>query len=597
MIGPGARRVAPLLLGAMLARPPAARPATPPAVAERAHEITIDVRGPLALVRVTRTLDADGGPERLLDVALPDSAALVDVALGHGGRWRAVTPVDAQRARDVYAERLAARGATPAREPFDDSATTRIRVARLADTVRGPVEVRYRFVLLPDLVAGRARVRFPGSPEMTPVPATVEVWARDVTDLEIAGARTTFARAGRALARGRVSTRSGWEVSWAPRSAPARDAVALEGSAAWASLGPTEAAVAVAARARGRRSVGLPPNVLFLIDRSRSVGLSGLADERDLARKLLEALPPSTRFDALFFDRGTTRLFPMSRPATREAMVALEAEMVPDRLRNGTDLPAALRDTGALLRREASAFGPRTLVAIVTDGALPEGPDGAALDRALGIVPDVDVTVAAWTVRPSDDEPPPPAATRALRELAARRGGVSRAVRPDQLDEALPPALAALDRGGDVTDVRLRFDGAPRATRAGGVTRDVAAQLAPGDGEAAALTLPAPSAGGRPALELVGTTRGALARARLQPARVDAARLRALTAGARPTRLLDGDGLVALVEPVVRPAPAPEPPPRGLARAHGRPQHARVGVHAAGAGLLPGALRRDGRLA
>jgi hypothetical protein len=563
VIAAAARRAAPLvsLAGALAAAPPSWARAE---AAAPAHDIAIDVRGPVALVQVTRTLAAEGdAAETLLDVALPDGAALVGVEVADGNRWRTVAPSDGARARDVYVGQLAARGATPAREPFDDGATARIRVARLAGDARAPVTVRYRFAALPELVAGRARLRIPASLERTPVPAAVAVTIRDVADVEIAGVRTAFARGGRVRATGRASTRSGWELSWAPREPPARDVVSLAGDAAWAPLGPAETAVAVSARARAARAVAPPASVLLIVDRSRSVGLPGLAGERDLARRLLEALPPATRFDALFFERGTARLFPASRTATREAMGALEAEMVPDRMSNGTDLPAALRDAGALLRREAAAFAPRTLVAIVTDGALPEGPDGAALEAALGVVPGVDVTVAAFIVRPRDDEAAPATAARALRGLAARRRGVLRQLRLDELDDAVAAALAVLACGGDVADVRLRVLGRPRGRQvdAHGLEHDVAAQLAPGDGRAGVTTLAtAPTA---PAFELVGTARGAPVRARLSAARVDVASMRALAGDARPARLFASDALVALVEPVVRAAPAPETPPKG----------------------------------
>ena len=94
------------------------------------------------------------------------------------------------------------------------------------------------------------------------------------------------------------NTGAGWvkvQVSAKPPSG------ALGGSLALAKVSRTETIAAVAVEARGRPETSPPPNVLFLVDRSRSVGLPGLAAERDLARKLLEALPPATRFDALFF--------------------------------------------------------------------------------------------------------------------------------------------------------------------------------------------------------------------------------------------------------------------------------------------------------
>jgi hypothetical protein len=343
---------------------------------------------------------------------------------------------------------------------------------------------------------------------------------------------------GRATATGKASTRAGWEVTWGPRAAAARaSAPRLGGSVALAKVSPTETLVAVSADARGRPIVAPPPNVLLLVDRSRSVGLPGLSAERDLARKLLEALPPATRFDTLFFDRATKRLFPMSRPATREAIGALDAEMVPDRMRNGTDLAGALREAGALLAREASAFAPRTLLAIVTDGALPDGTDGAALAKALGGPAGVSLTVAVWIVRGKDEDAAPAAATRALRELAARHDGVVREVRANEIGESIAPVLAALERGGDVSDVRLV---------AGGGERALADHLAPGEGRARVLRLALPPRG---ALEVTGSAHGARVRAALRPVTVDAGSLRALATDQRETRALAADDLVVLVEP------------------------------------------------
>jgi hypothetical protein len=503
------------------------------------HRIAVDVRGPLAVVDVTRTLTGDGreGPERVLDLALPDGAALVRVELSDGGKWRAVETAAREKAAPAYVEALEKRGLQPAREPFDDSTTYRVRAARTGEGARGPLELRYRFALVPQMSEGRERIRFPGAPERMPVPAEVTVTAADAGEVEIAGVRTPL-RAGRSSATGRASTRAAWEISWAPRAAPARPgAPALAGSLALAKLSAGEALAAVAVEARGRAEVAPPPNVLFLIDRSRSVGLPGLSAERDLARRLLEALPPATRFDALFFDRTTARLFPMSRPATREAMSALDAEMVPDKLRNGTDLPGALRAAGALLTRESSAFGPRTLLVIITDGALPESPGAAPLARALPAVPGVSLSAAVWIVRGKNDDPPPAAASRALRDLAAAHEGIVRQLAANEGAETLAPALAALARGGDVADVRLA---------AGGRERPLADRLAPGEGRAQVLKL---GAVGREAVELTATAHGARVKAALRPRLVEADLLRALAFDDRPARLLAGDELVALVEP------------------------------------------------
>ncbi|HSZ82559.1 MAG TPA: hypothetical protein VLA14_09760 [Polyangia bacterium] len=523
------------------------------------QKISVDVRGPVALVEVTRPLPSDGdgttGGERLLDVALPERAALVDVEIADGGKWRAAPATDADRATHAYVDRLAGRGVAPARVPFDDG--TRLRLRALG-APGAAIDVRYRFAVLVEVAEGRARVRFPAAAERLPVPADVAVsfaLAGDVegaADVEIAGARARLGGGARPTAHGRATTRGAWEISWpAAASAPARS-FPLAGRLVTAKVaGQPETLAAVAAEARRRRlALEPPPNVLLIVDRSRSVGLPGLAAERDLARELLEALPPATRFDALFFDRGTRRLFPMSRPATREAIGALDAEMVPDKLANGTDLTGALRDAGALLRREASAFAPRTLLAIVTDGALPERVDGAALAGALGATTGVDVSVAAFVVRPKGDEAASRPSVAALRALAAPHGGVVRELATDELDDGLPPALAALASGGDLADVRLV---------AGRSARTLVDELAPGEGRAALVRLEAPVG----PFALVATSTGGQLRASLRPQKIDVAALVALDGADFGTHLLATDDLVALVEPVPEPAHRAEPVVKG----------------------------------
>ena len=527
--------------------------AAPTVPAAPTQKIVVEVRGPIAMVQVTRPLTSDGTPgsERILDLALPEHAALVGVEVADGDTWRAADVTDAARATRAYVDRLASRGVTPAREPFDEGARFRLRALGAPGAT---LAARYRFTILPETTNGRGRIRFPASPDRVPVPADVTVSIDGQSTVEIAGAVTAFiAGSPRETARARVSMRGAWEIAWDPPALPPARPVTLAGGLAFAKLSAAETLVAVSAEARGHRPMEPPPNVLLLIDRSRSVGLPGLAAERDLARKLLEALPPATRFDALFFDRGVRRLFPMSRPATREALGALDAEMVPDRLQNGTDLVGALREAGALLRREASAFAPRTLLAIVTDGALPERPDGAALTSALGAVPGVDLPIATFVIRPKGDDPAPRAATAALGALAAAHGGVLRVLATDELDDGLAPALAALAAGGDVANVRLV---------AGGAEHALADRLAPGEGHAALLELAALGRGA----ELAGTNAGGRLRAPLRAQKVDAAWLRALRGDDGGTRLLTTDGLVALVEPVPAPAASDVAPKGSLDR-------------------------------
>lgn len=521
------------------------------------HKIAIDARGPIALVEVTRTVaptrsEGSDGAEAVLDLALPEQSTLIGVEVQDQGRWRKVDPSETAYAADLYRSESAARGVTPAYEPIDDSALFRLRLARAAGArATAPINVRYRFAASAVFSNGRHRLRFPAAPERLPSPAEVTVQTRDGGDVEIAGAK---AKPG---APGRASTRSGWETSWALRDpAPAGDEPTLSGRLAAAPSSASEIALAYEVRSRPGRPISTATSVLFVVDRSRSVGLPGLSAERDLARRLLESLPPDVRFDVLFFDRATKRLFPMSRPATRESIDAFESEMVADRLQNGTDPVAALREAGALLRREAAAFGPRALLVFISDGALPDKQDGPSLERALGKTPGLDLTVAAFSVRPDEEEAVSPGARQALQHFAAAHGGVARELRIPQIGDVVPTALADITRGGDIVGVHVLADGREKL---------LAEVLPPGGAVSGVASLP----GRIPrALQVHALVRGRRVSLPVQVARVPAAWLgggpHSATGGDKAKAgLLVGTSLVTLVEPIVRAAPAPEPVVRG----------------------------------
>jgi hypothetical protein len=539
----------------------AAVPATAPALAPQ--KITIDARGPLALVEVTRTVvpepaEGTGGSEALLDLALPEASALVSVEVRDGARWRSIEPAreGSAHAAETYRAESASRRVAPASEPFDESTTHRLRLLRSAGHGTGssnaPFVVRYRFSVLPEGVNGHLRIRFPAGTERLPPPAEVALRVTGAADADIAGVRVPLA-AGADTAAGRASTRSAWELFWTPRDPAAPGTPQLDARLALAPVGPQQTALAFSARRRSGPPGGPPGSVLFLIDRSRSVGLPGLSAERDLVRAFIEALPPSTRFDALFFARGTRRLFPMSRPATKEAIGAFEAEMVPARLQNGTDLPGALREAGALLRREATTFGPRALLVVVTDGALGDE-DGATLDRALGgglgdapgptgSSPGLEVAFAALTIRSVDDESAGARARDALRALAAARGGVARELRSSEIGDAVATALADSQHGGDLGAIRLVADG---------VERRISESLTPGGVLAGVVPWK-----GRPprAVRIEAISRGKWITVAPVPIHIAPEWLRPWV-GSNPTRLLSVPSVVALVEPVPHSAAA-----------------------------------------
>ena len=76
------------------------------------HDITIDARGPLALVEVTRALpapDRPGASEAMLDLALPAQSVLVAVEVRDRGRWRSIEAAAAAAPADAYRNESATR--------------------------------------------------------------------------------------------------------------------------------------------------------------------------------------------------------------------------------------------------------------------------------------------------------------------------------------------------------------------------------------------------------------------------------------------------------------------------------------------------------
>ncbi|MFL5307932.1 MAG: VWA domain-containing protein [Polyangia bacterium] len=533
-------------------------PAGVAGAADPAQRISIDARGPLALVEITRAVvpaaaEPGSGSEALLDMALPDGSALASVEVRDGARWRRIDGGDPARAAEIYRAESAARNVTPAAEPFDADATIRLRLLRAAGKGRAPFTIRARFAVIPTTGNGQMRIRFPAATERLPPPADVTLRMRGQADVQIAGVRTAGATGD---VSGHATTRAAWDVSWSPRD-PARESAGdsgpaaaklIETRAAVAKLSPDQTALAFLARRRASATTPLPTSVLFLVDRSRSVGLPGLSAERELVCAILEALPPATRFNALFFERSAAPLFPLLRPATREAIEAFENEMVPDRLRNGTDLAGALKQAGALVQRQADAFGPRTLLVLVTDGAIGDDSDGATLERALAAPGGVDVTVAALSIRAADDEPIGPRAREALRGLAAARGGVARELRANEIHDVVPTLVDDLQRGGDVGGLKLVADGS---------ARKLGATLPPGE----ALAGIVPIAGPLPRqARFEAVARGQHLSIATAPERIDADWLRPWIAPAQPrVRLLSAPSVVALLEPVAHAAaPAEE---------------------------------------
>jgi von Willebrand factor type A domain len=560
------------------------------------QSIRIDIRGAVAHVTVNRRLacatasQSVAGPsdaashdnkdtprDTILDVALPDRSALLNVELDDGSGFAATKPLAANKARDAYVESLRAVGFVAAEAPFEEEVRFRIRVACRKGNHNNNVLLRYSFSVLLELSANRAHVAFPAAPEASAPRTRVEVHLDPPAvggEIVIGGVPHPILAGSTSVVVDFVSQRTRWTVSFGPVSErlegfqPGRTThLAALASVGTPASGPTILAYSIGARPGPRQQ--LPTRVLFLLDRSRSVGASGLEAERNLARGILDAMPPSTRFDAVFFDREQKRLFPVARPATQDAIRALEEQMIPSLLANGTDLGAALRATGDLIRRETSDFSPSVLLILVSDGAIGAPAGGAHLAAFLGSLPGVDLLTAAISVRVNDDPEVSPDERSILRRLAAAAsgGGIERTVRVREIPDAIPAILEALRAGGDVYSVEI----APRGLSAGAATGQVASTdagvvevVSPGEGATGILALPPHQS--VPSRAML-TYRGLRRPSKLRLIPVDPRWLTPLLHGvSAETRLMVGPALAVLVEPVVRstgPEAAAPPEPRG----------------------------------
>jgi hypothetical protein len=519
--------LSPLFLLVALATDPA------PAV----HRVSIEIRGALALVEVERSLAAVGDPavERVLDLALPPGAALAgaEVAADGRGRLRLQSAANATQAREEHGRALLVVGASGTRLPLEDGTDYRLHLGVGAG---GRALVHYRYTAPLACRRGRFVLAVPGSLEPEPVPAEVTIRAPGVrvADLQVGGSPV------RPGSRSQAPARAAWELSFTIAGKPGDGHLLASVGGGATTAGRTMAVGLCGASEDTAAARPGPERLLLLVDRSRSVGPAGIVLERDLARALLEALPPSVRFNAIFFDRRVAPLFALPRAATTEALTALGEETGPGQLQNGTDLPRALRLAAEMARGERT----RTWIAVISDGALPEEQTPATVLAAADLPADTRTLVLL--VRPGGDEPAGPAAQAALRALPAHFGGVLRTADPADLRATAVEAVAAMRRGGDLFSIALAAPGQ------GAV--EALPMLPRGGGEAQLVRWP----GGRVPVSASVRLEGAARSLPLHAGPVAASWMAPLATGKRPAWQGEGPRLAAWIEPAAEPQTADE---------------------------------------
>lgn len=135
----------------------------------------------------------------------------------------------------------------------------------------------------------------------------------------------------------------------------------------------------------GQTDAPRPDHVVLAVDRSLSTTTRLQRETQRFAASLLDALPPSTTFDAIGFHRKVEPLLittaerapKVGDAAARRSLLAnLEANV----RGQGTDLAAAIGDAAGRAKRRGAK---RPMIVVVTDGMLPYSIDGKAVRTAL----------------------------------------------------------------------------------------------------------------------------------------------------------------------------------------------------------------------
>ncbi|MDI3286087.1 VIT domain-containing protein [Polyangium sp. 15x6] len=222
----------------------------------------------------------------------------------------------------------------------------------------------------------------------------------------------------------------------------------------WPGLGPAwkcEYCGAVVAATRELAKVGLPRDVVFLVDRSCSMRGQSLAQARRAVRSILDHLGPADRAQVFVFDHDRIAADQQGEkfvPITKEWVEQIDVFLRGMTARGGTELEEALVRAAKL----QSEKGRTRLVVLLTDGAV--GNEGRIFRRAPEIL-GKETRLYVLGVGPS--------VNRYLVERLARAGGgASDVLLPGEDVETVVPRFARRVRqaGPVLTNLRLSWDDA-----------------------------------------------------------------------------------------------------------------------------------------
>jgi hypothetical protein len=433
-----------------------------------AHKVDIRIAGPLAMVEVWRTVEASSRivenkqQGTFFDLALPPGAAVVDWEIIDGAARSRLTAQSPVQVRAGLAAALKMRRFSLPSEAMEESAGYRIHLTPMLDGEK--IVLHYRYSVIASCTSDGLALSMPESLEANPVEADVSVVferspdGMTVGEVSLAGRPAEMTKSG--LGHGTAPPRA-WELRWdyGHRNRP----LDVQLFAAAAKVPGIDSSKGRPRKVVGRELAvlacrsGTPlvqassQRVLFLVDRSRSMGAGGVSAERALARALVEVLPPSVPFSAVAFGAQATPVFRAFRVPTREAVESFASAIDPNRLENGTDVAAALRHARALMQADAGDEAKRTWLVLLTDGALPLAQTAEAMHKALGSAAFAKILVLL--IRQAGDEDVPRASIREYTRFAASYGGLVRVIASGSVFDAARAVVAAMGNGGDLLDV------------------------------------------------------------------------------------------------------------------------------------------------
>jgi len=435
-----------------------------------AHRVDIRIAGPLAMVEVWRTVEAtshtvDNKQQgTFFDLALPPGAALVDWEIIDGAARSRLTAQSPVQVSAGLAAALKIRRFSLPTVAMDESAAYRVHLTPLIDGEKAVLH--YRYSALASCTSDGLVLAMPESLESNPVDADVAVTFEHMPDgltvgeVTLAGRPAEMTKSRPGLAHGTAPPRA-WELGWHYDHRNQSSGVQLFAAAAKVpgidsskgrprKLVGRELAI-LACRSSATLVQESPQRLLFLVDRSRSMGPGGVSAERALASALVEALPPSVPFSAIAFGAEATPVFRAFRIPTREAVESFAGPIDPNRLENGTDVAAALRRARALMEADTGDEAKRTWLVLLTDGALPSAQTAEAMHKAFGSSPHSKILVLL--VRQSGDEDVPRESVSAYTRFAANYGGLVRVIASGSVVDAARAVITGMASGGDLLDV------------------------------------------------------------------------------------------------------------------------------------------------